>query len=156
MSLFYMIIVILFLYYTGLYVKLPEPIPKYFELVGMFIPSMSHSVDDEIEGVYESDFKQHGFKKHFMITRDPSDDTKLISIKYRGSKSTTDDPDKLLEKEILDMKKNALDTSYKHKTPVILKDNRYEIFGTIAKREGTVLVFKKDNKTVKYRKIRNI
>jgi len=117
---------------------------------------MSPSVDCDIEGVYESDFKQHGFKKHFMITRDLENDANLISIKYRGSKSPTDDPVKLLEKEIMDMKKNALDTSYKHKTSVVMKGDMYEIFGTVAKKEGTVLVFKKDDKTVKYNKIRDI
>jgi hypothetical protein len=156
LSWFYIIIAILFLHYTGLYEKLPEPIPKYFEVLGMFIPSMYPSVDDDIEGVYESDFKQHGFKKHFMITRDLANDANLISIKYRGSKSPTDDPVKLLEKEISDMKKNALDTSYKHKTPVVMKGDVYEISGTVAKREGTVLVFEKDGKTVKYSKIRDI
>lgn len=156
MSWFYIIIAILCLHYSGLYSKLPEPAPKYFELLGMFMPSMSPSVDCDIEGVYESDFKQHGFKKHFMITRDLENDANLISIKYRGSKSPTDDPVKLLEKEIMDMKKNALDTSYKHKTSVVMKGDMYEIFGTVAKKEGTVLVFKKDDKTVKYNKIRDI
>jgi hypothetical protein len=152
LSWFHIIITILFLHYTGLYEKLPEPIPKYFEVIGIFMPSMSSPTDD-IEGVYESDFIQHGFKKHFMITRDIENDANLISIKYRGSKSPTDDPVKLLKKEIADMKKNALDTSYKHKTPVVMKGDGYEIFGTVAKREGAVLVFKKDGKTVKYSKI---
>jgi len=156
LSWFYIIITIMFLHYTGMYAKLPEPIPKYFEVMGMFMPSMSPSVDDDIEGVYESDFKQHGFKKHFMITRDIANDANIIAIKYKGSKSPTDDPVKLLEKEITDMKKNALDTSYKHKTSVVMKGDGYEIFGTVAKKEGTVLVFKKDGKTVKYSKIRDI
>lgn len=156
LSWLYIIIAILFLYYTGLYAKLPEPIPKYFEVMGMFMPSMFPSVNDDIEGVYESDFKQSGFNKHFMITRDLENKSNLIAIKYRGAKSPTDDPVKLLEKEIVDMKKNALDTSYKHKTPLVIKGDGYEIFGTAAKREGTVLVFKKDGKTVKYNKIRDI
>jgi hypothetical protein len=152
LSWFYIIIAILFFHYTNLYAKLPEPIPKYFEVIGMFMPNMS-SVDNDIEGVYESDFIQHGFKKHFMITRDLDNNANLISIKYRGSKSPKDDPVKLLKKEIADMEKNALDTSYKHKTPVVMKGDEYEIFGTVAKKEGTVLVFKKDGKTVKYSKI---
>lgn len=156
LSWFYIIIAILFIYYTGLYEKLPEPVPKYFEIMGMFIPSVSPSVSDDIEGVYESDFKQHGFNKHFMITRDLANDANLVSIKYRGSKSPTDDPAKLLEKEIEDMKKNALNTAYKHKTPVVMKEDGYEIFGTVAKREGTTLAFKKDGKTVKYYKIRDV
>ena len=139
-----------------MYEKLPEPAPKYFEIIGMFIPSCSPSVNDDIEGVYESDFKQHGFNKHFMITRDPENDAKFIAIKYRGSKSTTDDPIKLLEKEICDMKKNALNATYKHKTPVIVNNDDYEIFGTTAKRDDTTLLFKKDGKTVKYYKIRDI
>lgn len=156
LSWFYIIAIILILYYTGLYEKLPEPAPKYFEIIGMFIPNICPHVNDDIEGVYKSDFKQHGFNKHFMITKDPSDDSVLIAIKYRGSKSDTDDPDKLLEKEIADMRKNALDATYKHKSSVTMNGDCIEVFDTNAKKEGTTLVFTKDGKTVKYFKIRDI
>ena len=155
MSYLYIIIIVLFLYYTGAYTKLPKPIPQYFEILGMFLPC-SPTVNDDIEGVYESDFKQHGFNKHFMITKDAADDSKLISIKYRGSKSATDDPEKLLEKEISDMQRNALNATYKFKTSVTKNGEGYEIFGTNAERDGTTLVFKKDGKTVKYVKIRDV
>lgn len=153
---FYIVTIILFIYYTGTYSKLPDPFPQYFEIMNEFMPSLSPPVNDDIEGVYESDFKQHGFNKHFMITRDATDSSKLISIKYRGSKSVTDDPVKLLEKEIEDMTKNALDATYEFKTEVIVNEDGYEIFGSDIKKEGTTLIFKKDGKNVKYFKIRNV
>lgn len=134
---------------------MPKPIPQYFEMLGMLLPC-SPTISEDIEGVYESDFKQHGFNKHFMITRDITDDSKLVSIKYRGSKSVTDDPEKLLEKEISEMQRDALDASYAFKTPVTKNGKTYAIFGTKTERDGTTLVLKKDGKTVKYIKIRDV
>lgn len=152
---FYVMFIVLFLYYTNIYSKLPDPVLKYFKILEMVLPECN-SVNNDIEGIYESDFKQHGFNKHFMITKDVSDDNKLVSIKYGGSKSPTDDPTKLLEKEIEDMKKNALDVSYELKTAVVINDKKYEIFGKNATRDGTTLIFKDCDKTIKYFKIRDI
>jgi hypothetical protein len=152
---FYIIVIVLFIYYTGLYKKLPKLISQCFEIVCIFLPCTTN-VNEDIEGVYMSDFKQHGFNKHFMITKDAADDSLLTAIKYRGSKSSTDDPEKLLEKEIREMQKNALDVSYKFKTPVTKTEKGYDIFGTNAKKDGTLLMFEKDGKTVKYSKIRDV
>ena len=60
------------------------------------MPDISAPMTDDIEGVYESDLLSTVFK-HFMITRDVSSD-ELISLKYRGSKRTTDDPKKSTRK----------------------------------------------------------
>lgn len=157
MSWLYIILIIIVLYYTGFYYNLPEPIPTYFSIFDVMLPPLfGPSVNDEIEGIYESNFKQNGFKKYFMITRDISDDTKLVTIKYRGSKSSTDDPKKLRDKEIMDMRSNALKADYAHKKPVIKTDTGYNIYEVDVTREGTTLIFNKDNKTVKYYKIQNL
>lgn len=157
MSWLYIIAIILILYYTGLYAKLPDPAPTYFSILDSILPPLfGLSVNDEIEGIYESDFKQHGFKKYFMITRDISDDTKLVAIKYRGSKSSTDDPKKLRDKEIMDMRSNALKADYAYKKPVTKTDTGYNVYGVNAARKGTTLIFNKDGKTVKYYKIEDL
>lgn len=146
----YIIVIILILYCTGFYLKLPEPLPQYFEMIAGPI------VNDELEGIYESDFEQHGFKKYFMITKDITDDTQLITIRYRGSKSPTDDTYKLKKKEIDDMKANALKADYEFKGKVTKTGNKYTIFETNVTRSGTVLIFNKNGKITKYFKIQNI
>jgi hypothetical protein len=113
-------------------------------------------VNDCIEGVYESTTKYLGFHKHFIIVKNATDESKLIAIKYRGSKSPTDDPNKLLEKEIMDMKNDALDVKCKFTHPVTPIDGGYNLFGKDAKRDGTTLIFKGDDGSVKYNKIRDL
>tara|TARA_Y100000389_G_C17080044_1_gene326162 strand:- start:102 stop:539 length:438 start_codon:yes stop_codon:yes gene_type:complete len=144
---------VLFLYYTRLYSILPEPIPNYFNILSAFLPDLS-TVSENIEGIYESVHKQHGFHIHFMITSDILDDKKLIAIKYRGSKNITDDPVKLLEKEILEMKTSALDSEYEYKTPVLKNETGYTIFDEYVEKDGKYLIFKKENLT--YEKIRDL
>jgi hypothetical protein len=145
MSYFYTgILILILIFYTRIYEPFPNSISQYF-----------NRVNEDIEGIYRSDFKHLGFNKHFMITKDV-DDSKLIVIKYQGSKSDTDDPDKLLEKEIKEMRNNALNASYKFKTLVIKNENGYTIFDTDVKRDGTTLMFKEDEKMVSYVKIRDI
>lgn len=153
----YTILIILFLYYTGLYTKLPDPVPNVFGVLDIFMPPLiGVSVNDDIEGIYESDFKSHGFKKYFMITKDITDDKKMILVQYRGSKSSTDDPVKLRNKEISDMKNNALDATYKHKVSVSVDGDKITIFDSDAVRKGTTLVFKKNGITKKYYKIQDV
>lgn len=155
LSWFYIIAVILFLYYTNLAGKLPEPFPKLFSALDDVLPG--YPISDSVEGVYESETKHLGFHKHFIITKGADDDTKLIAIKYRGSKSSTDDPAKLLEKEITEMKDAALDPKYEHQSEVKPIDGGYNLFGIDAKRDGNTLVFKDPEKgSVKYFKIRDL
>lgn len=156
MKWFYIIVItIIVLYYSDTYKLLPQSLHKYFNAIGVFMPDIT-PVNNDIEGIYRSENKHHGFYKHFMITRDPSDDTKLISIKYRGTKNITDDPDKLFEKEVLDMKKNALDVNYEHKIPVTKKENKYIIYDNEVTKDETVLIFEHDKKKIKYFKIKDI
>lgn len=152
-SWFYIIVVILFLYYTSLYRKLPGGLPGMFVLLDDILPG--YQVTDSIEGVYESEAKYLGFNKHFIITKNADDDAKLVAIKYRGSKTSTDDPAKLLEKEISEMKEAALNSQYKHKSAVEPIDGGYKLFDADAKRDGTTLIFK-DPEIGKYYKIRDL
>lgn len=149
----YIIAIILFLYYTNLCKKLPTAFSKWFQLLDSVLPS--YQCGEGIEGVYESKAKYLGFHKHFIITKDAKDDTKLIAIKYRGAKSSTDDPEKLLDKEIGEMKDAALNPEYEHGSLVEPIDGGYKLFDTDAKRDGTTLTFKGENSAV-YFKIRDL
>jgi hypothetical protein len=137
-----------------MYTKLPEPFPKLFEVLDDMLPG--YAVSDSVEGVYESETKHLGFHKHFIITKDAADDTKLSAIKYRGAKSSTDDHVKLLEKEITEMKDDALNPKYEHKSSVEGIDGGYKLFDIDAKRDGTTLIFKSEKGSIKYFKIRDL
>lgn len=133
---FYVVIIILLLYYTKLYKSLFNSV----------------NINDSIYGVYRSEHKILGFYKHFIITQHPVSDDKKILVRYQGKKNPTDDQDKIFNKELEEMKNNALDPQYESED-VTIKNNKISINDKDVKRDGHSIIF--DNNTI-YKKIQNL
>lgn len=145
---FYIIVLIIIIYYTGLYIKLPEPIFSLFLTLDNVLPG--EIMTDDIEGIYESENKQHG-TTYFIICKEG---TNLVYLKSKAHLSETDDPEKFRDKQILDLKKNVFTDIDKKEIHVV--NDKLQIGDTTLKKEEIRLYLTKNNESTLYIKIRNI
>lgn len=149
--LFYIIILILILYYTGLYENLPEPLPGYFSVLDDVLPG--EVITDDLDGIYESENTTTN-TTYFIIAKDGTD---FIYLKSNMYLTDTDDFKKFKNKQIDILRKNVFTSNNKQTIQKI--NNKYMVDGDIELKKdnenNVCLLLIKNGEPTPYIKITN-